>query len=47
MDRNNLYLLVGALVVIVIGFGIYTYREQSKPGVELEINKDGVSLQKN
>jgi hypothetical protein len=47
MNRNGLYVLVGALLVIVVGFGIYTYREQSKPGVELKLNEDGVSLKKN
>jgi hypothetical protein len=40
--------LVGALLVVVVGLGIYAYREESKPqGVELKLNEDGVSLQKN
>lgn len=48
MNRNGLFVLVGALLVVVVGLGIYTYREESKPqGVELKLNEDGVSLQKN
>ncbi|MBB4954298.1 hypothetical protein H4S14_002338 [Agrobacterium vitis] len=43
---NGLYLVIGALLVAVIGFGAYTYREETKPkGVELSIGKDGVTVQ--
>ncbi len=46
MNRNGLYLLVGALLVAVIGLGIYAYREETKPaGVELKIGEGGVSIQ--
>ena len=45
---NGLYLVIGALIVVVIGLGAYVYHEQTKPeGVELSIGKDGVSVQKN
>ncbi len=45
MKQNTLYLLLGALVVIVIGLGIYVYREETKPqGVELKIDDSGISL---
>ena len=47
MNQNSLYILIGALLVIVVGFGIYTYREQTKPGVELKLNENGVSLKQN
>ena len=49
MNRNNgLYFLVGALLVAVIGFGIYTYQQETKlEGVEMTIGQDGVSIQKN
>ena len=47
-NRNGLYMIVGALIVIVIGFGIYTYREETKPaGVEIKIGEGGVSVQEN
>ncbi len=48
MKQNNLYLLIGALLVAVIGLGVYVYREESKPsGVELRIDESGVSVQEN
>lgn len=46
--NNPLYLIIGALLVVVIGLGYYAYREQTKPkGVELSIGQDGVKVQKN
>jgi RsiW-degrading membrane proteinase PrsW (M82 family) len=48
MKQNTLYLLIGALVVAVIGLGVYVYREQTKPqGVELKIDDKGISIQQN
>lgn len=48
MNRNGLYLLIGALLVAVVGFGIYTYQQEQKPdGVELKMNENGVSLETN
>jgi hypothetical protein len=47
MQQNKLYLVIGALVVVVIGLGIYVLREESKPeGVELRIDDSGISVQK-
>ena len=47
MQQNKLYLVIGALVVIVIGLGIYVLREETKPeGVELRIDDSGISVQK-
>jgi hypothetical protein len=46
MQQNKLYLVIGALVVIVIGLGIYVLREETKPeGVELRIDDSGISVQ--
>ncbi|KAA3519448.1 hypothetical protein B7W85_05890 [Allorhizobium ampelinum] len=47
MNRTNgLYLIIGALVVIVVGLGAYAYHEETKPkGVELSIGKDGVAVE--
>jgi hypothetical protein len=43
-----LYLLIGALVVVVIVLGAYIRRQESKPeGVELKIDDNGISIQKN
>lgn len=48
MKQNTLYLLLGALLVVVIGLGFYVYREESKPqGVELKIDDSGISLEGN
>lgn len=45
---NNLYLIIGALLVVVVGLGAYVYHEETKPkGVELSIGKDGVKVQEN
>lgn len=48
MTKNGLYILLGALLVIIIGFGIYTYQQETKPkGVELKIDEQGVSIEQN
>jgi hypothetical protein len=48
LNRNTLYLIIGALVVAVIALGVYVYREESKPsGVELKIDDSGISIQQN
>lgn len=48
MNRNGLYLVIGALVVAVLVLGAYVYRQESKPeGVELKIDDNGISIQKN
>jgi RsiW-degrading membrane proteinase PrsW (M82 family) len=46
MPQNKLYLVIGALVVVVIGLGIYVLRQETKPeGVELRIDDSGLSVQ--
>lgn len=48
MNRSGLYLVIGALAVVVIGLGIYVYQEESKPsGVEIKIGEGGVSVEEN
>ncbi len=48
MNRNGLYVLLGALIVVVVGLGIYVYQEESKPdGIEMNIGKDGVTIEEN
>ncbi|CDN53475.1 Hypothetical protein RG1141_CH11170 [Neorhizobium galegae bv. officinalis bv. officinalis str. HAMBI 1141] len=43
---NNLYLIIGALLVAVVGLGFYVYREETKPrGVELSIGQNGIKVQ--
>ena len=46
MKQNMLYVVVGALVVVVIALGIYVYRAETQPkGVELRIDDSGISVQ--
>lgn len=48
MKQNQLYILVGALIVVVVGLGIYIWQEQSKPsGVEIRLDESGISIQEN
>jgi RsiW-degrading membrane proteinase PrsW (M82 family) len=48
MKQNQLYLVIGALIVAVVALGIYVYREESKPdGVELRIDDSGISIEQN
>ncbi|MER8437499.1 hypothetical protein NKH36_19645 [Mesorhizobium sp. M1312] len=48
MKQNMLYLIIGALVVVIIALGVYVYREQTRPkGVELKIDEKGISIQEN
>ncbi|WP_164736451.1 hypothetical protein [Rhizobium vallis] len=49
MNRNNnLYIIIGILVVAVIGLGAYVFHEESKPqGIEMSIDKNGVSIEQN
>ncbi len=43
---NSLYLIIGALVVIVAGLSFYLYREETKPeGVSISIGENGVKVQ--
>uniref|UniRef100_UPI0035D1101A hypothetical protein n=1 Tax=Bartonella sp. AP40SXNS TaxID=3243495 RepID=UPI0035D1101A len=40
MNRNLLVLIIGALIVLLIGFSYYTYRQESKTSsIELKIDK--------
>ena len=47
MNRNGLYLVIALLAVAVVGLGLYVYQEETKPGVEIKIGRDGVSVQEN
>ena len=47
LNRNILYFAIGALAVVVAILGYQYYQEQQKPGVEISIDKDGISIEKN
>ncbi len=45
MPRNTLYLIIGALLVVVIALAIYMWREEQSSGVEIKINESGISVE--
>ena len=48
MSRNGLYVVVAVLAVAVVAFAIYTYQQQqARPGVEVRIDEQGVSIDGN
>lgn len=49
LNRNNrLYLVIGALLVVVVGLGAYIVHEETKPdGIEMRIGENGVSIKEN
>lgn len=47
-QTNNLYLIIGALIIAVAGLGVYVWHEETKPkGIEMKIGPNGVSVQEN
>jgi hypothetical protein len=48
LKQNQLYLVIGALAVIVVILGGYIYHEQTKPeGVSIQLDQNGLSVKKN
>jgi len=47
MNRNGLYALIAILLVAVIGFAIYTYQQQTRPGLEVRLDEQGISIDGN
>ena len=47
MNRNTLYVVIGALAVVAVVFGYQLYQERHKPsGVEISIGERGISIEK-
>jgi hypothetical protein len=47
MNRNLLYLIIGALAVAAVVFGYQLYRERQKAtGIEINIGERGISIEK-
>ena len=45
MSRNTLYLLIGVLLVVVVGFGLYFfYQETQKPSLEIKVDGQGITV---
>jgi hypothetical protein len=48
MQRQQLYLVIGALAVVVVGLVGYLVYEQSRPsGVEIRMDETGISVEQN
>lgn len=48
MNRNGLYAVIAILLVVVVGFAIYAWQqEQAKPGIELRMDEQGISIEGN
>jgi predicted negative regulator of RcsB-dependent stress response len=47
MNRNVLYLIIGALVVVVAVFGYQLYQDRQKTtGIQINVGKGGISIEK-
>jgi predicted negative regulator of RcsB-dependent stress response len=47
MNRNVLYLVIGALVVVTVVFGYQLYQERQKTTrIEINVGKTGISIEK-
>jgi len=47
MNRNVLYLVIGALAVATVVLGYYFYQErQNANGIEINIGERGISIEK-
>ena len=47
MNRNILYLVIGALAVAVAVFGYQLYQERQKTtGIEINVGKSGITIEK-
>jgi len=47
MNRNILYLIIGALAVVSAGLLYYLYQDRQKtPGIEINLDKKGISIER-
>jgi hypothetical protein len=47
MNRNTLYLVIGALAVVIAVIGYQLYQERQKTtGIEINVGKSGISIEK-
>ena len=45
MNRNMLYLVIGALAVVAVVIGYMLYQEQQKTGIEIDLGNGGISIE--
>lgn len=45
MNRNTLYLVIALLAVVVVAAAIYFfYQESRKPGLEIKVDEQGITV---
>ena len=47
MSRNGLIAVIAVLLVVVAGFAIYSYQQQTRPGIEVRVDNNGISIDGN
>lgn len=47
MTRNGLYALIVLLAIVVVGLGVYVYHQQTKPGLSVQLDSNGIKVQSN
>ncbi|GLQ55935.1 hypothetical protein [Devosia nitrariae] len=47
MTRNGFYLIIAALVAVIAVLGIYIYQQETRPGVEIRLDEQGLSVDGN
>lgn len=47
MNRSGLYVLIAVLIVLVLGLGIYIYNQQTRPGLDINVGGQGISIKGN
>lgn len=46
MERNRLYLVVGALAVVALVLGYFLYQERHKTGgIDINVGRGGISIE--
>jgi RsiW-degrading membrane proteinase PrsW (M82 family) len=46
INRNVLYLVIGGLAVATAVLGFWYYQERQKTGIDINIGKSGISIEK-
>jgi uncharacterized membrane protein YidH (DUF202 family) len=47
VSRNSLYGVIAILVIALVAFGIYTFQQQARPGIEVRVDEQGISIDGN
>ena len=46
-NKNGLYMIIGALIVVALGLGYVLTKDQKKEGFKIEVSEDGIEVQEN